>query len=62
MKIKYLLTMLALSILMSCQAQTDFKSVDIKEFKIEFYTAEDFKRFLREPYETIRLQELNFVK
>lgn len=29
----------------------------IKEFKIEFYTAEDFKRFLREPYETIRLQE-----
>ena len=35
MKIKYLLTMLALSILMSCQAQIDFKSVDIKEFKIE---------------------------
>lgn len=35
MKIKYLLTMLALSMLMSCQAQTDFKSVDIKEFKIE---------------------------
>ena len=35
MKIKYLLTMLALSILVSCQAQTDFKSVDIKEFKIE---------------------------
>ena len=33
--IKHLLTMLALSILMSCQAQTDFKSVDIKEFKIE---------------------------
>ena len=35
MKIKYLLTILALSILMSCQAQNDFKSVDIKEFKIE---------------------------
>ncbi len=35
MKIKYLLTILALSILMSCQAQSDFKSVDIKEFKIE---------------------------
>ena len=27
--------MLALSMLVSCQAQTDFKSVDIKEFKIE---------------------------
>lgn len=35
MKIKYLLTILALSMLMSCQAQTDFKSVDIKEFKTE---------------------------
>ena len=35
MKIKYLLTLLTLSIFMSCQAQTDFKSVDIKEFKIE---------------------------
>ena len=35
MKIKYLLTILALSIMMSCQAQTDFKSDDIKEFKIE---------------------------
>lgn len=35
MKIKYLLTILALSIMMSCQSQTDFKSVDIKEFKIE---------------------------
>ena len=29
----------------------------VKEFKIEFYTAEDYKRFLCEPYETIRLQE-----
>ena len=35
MKIKYLLTMLALSILVSCQAQTEFKSVDIDEFKTE---------------------------
>ena len=35
MKIKYLLTILTLSILMSCHAQTEFKSVDIKEFKIE---------------------------
>ncbi|MBQ5856503.1 MAG: rhodanese-like domain-containing protein [Bacteroidales bacterium] len=35
MKIKYLLTILALNILMSCQTQTDFKSVDIKEFKTE---------------------------
>lgn len=29
----------------------------VKEFKIEFYTAEDYKRFLCEPYERIRLQE-----
>jgi len=29
----------------------------IKEFKIEFYTAEDYSRFLSEPYEAIRLQE-----
>ena len=35
MKIKYLLTILALSILMSSQAQTEFKSVDIDEFKTE---------------------------
>ncbi len=35
MKIKFLLTILALSILMSCQAQTEFKSVDIDEFKTE---------------------------
>ena len=35
MKIKFLLTILALSIMMSCQSQTDFKSVDIDEFKIE---------------------------
>lgn len=30
---------------------------EVKEFKIEFYTAEDYRRFLREKYETIRLQE-----
>ena len=35
MKIKFLLTILALSIMMSCQSQTNFKSVDIDEFKIE---------------------------
>lgn len=35
MKIKYLLTCLALTILMSCQAQSDFKSVGIDEFKKE---------------------------
>ena len=35
MKIKFILTILALSILMSCQAQTEFKSVDIDEFKTE---------------------------
>lgn len=29
----------------------------VKEFKIEFHTAEDYRRFLNEPYETIRLQE-----
>lgn len=29
----------------------------VKEFKIEFHTAEDYRRFLYEPYETIRLQE-----
>lgn len=28
-----------------------------KEFKIEFHTAEDYRRFLSESYETIRLQE-----
>lgn len=35
MKIKYLLTCLVLMLFISCQAQTDFKSVNIKEFKIE---------------------------
>lgn len=29
----------------------------IKEFKIEFCSTEDYQRFLREPYEAIRLQE-----
>ena len=35
MKIKYLLTCLSLTIMISCQAQSEFKSVDIDEFKIE---------------------------
>ena len=35
MKIKYLLTSLALMLFISCQAQTEFKSVDIDEFKTE---------------------------
>ena len=35
MKIKYLLTCLALMIMISCQAQSEFKSVDIDEFKTE---------------------------
>lgn len=35
MKIKYLLTCLALLLFISCQAQTEFKSVDIDEFKTE---------------------------
>lgn len=29
----------------------------IKEFKIEFHTKKDYERFLKEPYEIIRLQE-----
>lgn len=35
MKIKFILTIFAISILTSCQAQSDFKSLDIKEFKAE---------------------------
>lgn len=35
----------------------EIRNRPIKEFKIEFHTAEDYKRFLQEPYETIRLQE-----
>ncbi|MBR5602983.1 MAG: rhodanese-like domain-containing protein [Bacteroidales bacterium] len=35
MKIKYLLTCLALTIMISCQAQSEFKSVGIDEFKTE---------------------------
>ena len=35
MKIKYLLTCLALAIMISCHAQSEFKSVDIDEFKTE---------------------------
>lgn len=29
----------------------------VKEFKIEFHTAEDYRRFLSEPYEILRVQE-----
>ncbi len=29
----------------------------VKDFKIEFYTADDYRRFLNEGYETVRLQE-----
>lgn len=35
MKIKFLLTCLTLTIMMSCQAQSEFKSVGIDEFKSE---------------------------
>ena len=35
MKIKYLLTCMVLTIMISCQAQLEFKSVDIDEFKTE---------------------------
>lgn len=35
MKIKYLLTCMLLTIMISCQAQLEFKSVDIDEFKTE---------------------------
>lgn len=35
----------------------EIRNRPIKEFKIEFNTADDYKRFLCEPYETIRLQE-----
>lgn len=35
----------------------EIRNRPIKEFKIEFHTAEDYKRFMQEPYEMIRLQE-----
>lgn len=35
----------------------DIRNRPLKEFKIEFHTADDYKRFLQEPYEAIRLQE-----
>lgn len=35
----------------------DIRHRPIKEFKIEFHTAEDYRRFLELPYEVIRLQE-----
>lgn len=39
-----------------CDMNT-IRNREIKDFKIEFYTAEDYKRFLSERYEKIRLQE-----
>ena len=35
----------------------EIRNRPVKEFKIEFHTADDYGRFLRAPYETIRLQE-----
>lgn len=35
----------------------EIRNRPVKEFKIEFYTPEDYGRFLTEPYETLRLQE-----
>lgn len=35
----------------------EIRNRPVKEFKIEFHTGEDYRRFLREPYDTIRLQE-----
>lgn len=35
----------------------DIKNRQIKEFKIEFHTKNDYQRFLKEKYEIIRLQE-----
>ncbi len=35
----------------------DIRNRPVKEFKIEFYTAEDYERFRREDYDVIRLQE-----
>ena len=36
---------------------TEIRNRPIKEFKIEFNTADDYARFLSENYETVRLQE-----
>lgn len=35
----------------------EIRNRSIKEFKIEFYTEDDYRHFLGEPYEIIRLQE-----
>lgn len=35
----------------------DIRNRPIKEFKIEFNTQEDYRRFLREKYDVVRLQE-----
>lgn len=35
----------------------EIRNRPVKDFKIEFYTAEDYRRFLATGYETIRLQE-----
>lgn len=36
---------------------SDIRNRQVKEFKIEFNSADDYRRFLNERYETIRLQE-----
>lgn len=36
---------------------TDIANRSVKDFKIEFHSAEDYRRFLMEKYEKIRLQE-----
>lgn len=36
---------------------SDIRNRPVKEFKIEFNSADDYRRFLNERYETIRLQE-----
>ena len=36
---------------------SDIRNRPIKEFKIEFNSPEDYKRFLEERYEVVRLQE-----
>lgn len=35
----------------------EIRNRPVKEFKIEFRSAEDYKRFLKEPYEVIRMQD-----
>lgn len=38
-------------------SMNDIRNRPIRDFKIEFHTGEDYRRFLGESYETIRLQE-----